>query len=88
MGNKRFSKATVLEVINHHLAGLQAIYNFDPQNGYAQIEGLPDFVQRAYGKFTAYEVLAHALGLQCTIPYDPAPGESLQRRYRMGRIRE
>lgn len=50
--NKRFSKTTVANVLYAQIQELRKRYNFDPSNGYAQVEGKGEEINRAYGIYS------------------------------------
>lgn len=54
---KRFSRATMLEELERRYEGLRKQYRFDPNNGWAQVEGKPLVVVVSYGRFALLEDL-------------------------------
>lgn len=49
----RFSKATLLQHCQLHIDRLTREFRFDRNNGWKQVEGRGEAVNRAYGKYEA-----------------------------------
>ena len=59
----RFSKATLAARLSDRVTRLQLEWNFDPRNGYAQVEGRGEEINRAYGEWNALRDLMEEFDL-------------------------
>jgi len=60
----RFSRAHVAAVIERRIHALQKQHRFDPDNGWAQVEGAPIETIVDYGAYDALLSLLETLGLE------------------------
>jgi hypothetical protein len=60
----RFSKAMVGAWIAERRKALEKQYRFNPQNGWAQVEGKGEVVNRAYGEYDGLLGIAEAFDLE------------------------
>jgi hypothetical protein len=61
--NDRFSKAKLAAYVERRRIELQTEFGFDPTNGWAQVEGKGEAVNRAYGEYDSLANLVDVFGL-------------------------
>lgn len=62
---KRFSKQTLAQWIFRNLRDYEEEYGFKRHsNGWAQVEGKPAVIQRAYGRYSGWLDVAEAFDLE------------------------
>lgn len=47
----RFSKTSLATMLFQRIHRLECLYNFDRQNGFAQVRGMSEEINRAYGEY-------------------------------------
>ena len=69
----RFSKAILTEYITKRLTYLEATHGFDRANGWAQVQGLGEELNRLYGEYKHLKDLAQKFGLPTGYQALPIP---------------
>jgi hypothetical protein len=59
----RFGKTKLARYIDVKMTCLEEKYRFDSNNGWAQVEGKPEDVQRAYGQYWAFQEMVEEFDL-------------------------
>lgn len=59
---RRFSKASLLEHLDRRITALQEKYRFDPMNGWAQVRGRGEEINREYGEYATLRDLRSRVG--------------------------
>lgn len=68
MAQARFSKTTLAAEVFKRIHRLECDFNFERGNGYAQVTGKGDELNRAYGEFHALLDLAQEFDLSEPVP--------------------
>ena len=66
MPEERFSKKRVADYISHQMARAEERFGFDPNDGYRQVAGKGEDLNREYGAYSALQDLLEHLGLRRT----------------------
>lgn len=61
---ERFSKASLRDVLKRRIVQIERQWRFDPDNGWAQVEGKGEDANRAYGEYDAYRSLIDTFNLE------------------------
>jgi hypothetical protein len=59
----RFSKQTVIDYIARRQSELEAEFGFDPRNGWSQVDGKGEEINRAYGEYASLSTLVDVFEL-------------------------